>query len=156
MDYLNPHSNSVRISLLLAPHFLMMKLKHTEVIQLIIGGRARLLSHKIYRHSISCYSVAGRIQLKDLSPCSYPEGTPKPNRLDSGPQLPSFSLSILTQDAQPPGFLFLTSTDLKGLVLRLTAHVYSQAQTRLVHFLSQLHSLKIGLGPFPINPANRI
>lgn len=54
----------------------MMKLKHTEVIQLIIGGRARLLSHKIYRHSISCYSVAGRIQLKDLSPCSYPEGTP--------------------------------------------------------------------------------
>ena len=52
--------------------------------------------------------------------------TPKPNRLDSGPQLPSFSLSILTQDAQPPSFLFLTSTDLKGLVLRLTAHVYSQ------------------------------
>lgn len=57
MDYLNPHSNSVRISLLLAPQFLVMKLKHTEGIQLIIGGRARLLSHKIYLHSISCYSV---------------------------------------------------------------------------------------------------
>lgn len=36
----NPHSNSVRISLLLAPHFLVMKLRHTEVMQLIIGGWA--------------------------------------------------------------------------------------------------------------------
>lgn len=53
-----------------------MKLKHTEGIQLIIGGRARFLSHKIYLHSISCYSVLVGSYWKSLVFAGILEGTP--------------------------------------------------------------------------------
>ena len=61
---------------LLAPVFLVMELRHREVIQLIISVRARILSHNIYLQSISCHSVADRIRMKDLSPCCHTKGAP--------------------------------------------------------------------------------
>lgn len=55
--------------------FLVRKLRHREVTQLI-GGRARILSHEIYLQSISCHSVADRIRMNAFSPGCRPEGAP--------------------------------------------------------------------------------